>query len=136
MLDEHAPLVGVIGEQLTAVRDQAARGLVAGRGEDVDEHQELVERHRAHLAVRVLVLRGEELRDDVVRGVVAAPRDVVDEEAGVEEPARVALFVLGIVVHRLAQLVLLRVRKAEEHPDHPHRDDLADVLGEVEALGR
>ena len=69
VLDDLAPLVGVLGEELGQPADQPTGRLVAGAGDDRGVGEDLLAGERPRLAVLVLELGVQQLGHQVVGGV-------------------------------------------------------------------
>ncbi len=138
ILDELAALVGMFGQNLSGPADQPGRGLVARPGHHVHVEQQLVAGQLANCAGLILELDVEQFGHDVVGRVVFAPVDVLREDlAGVEALGRDGHRLAGLGAHRFVGVVpdglLVLLRDAEQHADHPHRHLRPKIFDEVEA---
>ena len=131
----------MLGQQLGGPAEEARGRLVAGASQQPDVTEDLVPGQRAHRAVLVGELRGEQLGHQVVRRVLGPPFDVggvvrrravLRHEVGLGHDALLeAQPLVDVVPDRL--LVLLG--DAEQHPDGAHGDLAAEVGDEVETAG-
>ena len=131
-------LVGMAAEHLAGEADQAGRRLVPRPGQQADVAEDLLVGERARRARLVLELGVEQLGHQVVGRVLGAPGDVVREHLGLGHAVVVglgldALLEAQALVEAVADRLLVLLGDAEQHPDDPHRHELAQVLDEVEA---
>ena len=80
MIDQHATLVGIVGQHLPHPPDEPHRRLVAGRADDVDVGQDFFTAEPADGAGLVLEFDVEQRGHDVVGGVLGAPVHVGGEQ--------------------------------------------------------
>ena len=120
--------------------DQPGRGLVPGRGQEVDVVEDLLPGEAAHGPVRILELGLEELGHQVVGRVRRPPLDVllepvVGHRAVAELGVHVGHALLGqaqAVVDAVADVFLVGLGNAEQHADGAHGHLGAEVGDEVE----
>ena len=114
------------------------RGLVPGPGQQADVAEDLLAGERPRRARLVLELGVEQLGHQVVGGVLGAPGDVVRERlelgrAVVLGLVRNAFLESQALVEVVPDRLLVLLRDTEQHPDDPHRHELAQVRDEIEA---